>query len=525
MKLNLKQVQSPAIFAAPPAGKGVKLRAFLTTAGDTVLSNADIEASSPVDGTEMTVKSPATETFDAATLAKQFVTVASCPHCATQLMASASMADAIDVAEADLHCVTCSTPVVRDIDVEKLTSALAAEYTDDSAEDEGSDADAEDEGSDADAADADDEESDDEVDDAASESDEEAASEGAQAPAPVAAAPEAAPAAEAPAADAVTADPAPVAAAPEAPAAVVADPAPAVADAPALAADEADPDSESDADADASSDSDDAASESDEEAADRLVDWATARVEVVASADGSKHVFAENLPVGRCVEAKASEAIRARWSDDVFKQAFLTTAKSGAALAQFGFEPYAYKIDGSRAIRAAVHRAEALATARAEREIAHSHGVVDQSVKTAALASIKGVYPDLKCPVRDGLVSALNRLGVADAGRVVDAQFAAHASAWFDGVFEKAAELQKKSDEARNEVVQFVATASYQSRTSDADALSARLAAGPKVIPSVEAPAPAAETASGAPRTKSAVVRSGFPRIQARRFGAGIVPR
>ena len=41
MKLNLKQVQSAAIFAAPAVGKGVTLRAFLTTAGDTILSNAD----------------------------------------------------------------------------------------------------------------------------------------------------------------------------------------------------------------------------------------------------------------------------------------------------------------------------------------------------------------------------------------------------------------------------------------------------------------------------------------------------
>ena len=501
MKLNLKQVQCAALFAAPATGKGVTLRAFLTTAGDTILSNADLEASNPLDGSPMTVKSPATETFDAATLARQYVTVASCPHCATRLMASASMADAIDINDQDLHCVTCSTPVVRDINIEDLTTALAAEYTDDSSEDE---ADVEtDDSADSEA----DVESDAETDEGseADASDElEAAPDAA--PAPVAAVVDAAPA----------------------PAAAVVDPATPVAVTAAVEdPSDADPDSETDADADASDESDSAdsaentTSESDEEAADRLVDWATAKVEVIASADGSKHVFAEGLPVGRCVEANAADAIKARWKDDVFATAFASTARSGGdGLAQFGFSPYTYKVDGSKAIRAAVHRAQAAATSTAEREIARHAGVVDQSVKTAALASIKGVYPELKNPVRDGLVSALGKLGVADAGRVVDGQFAAHASAWLDSVFEKAGELQQKGDEGRNEVASFVATASYQSRVSDADALSQRLAAGPTVIPEVAAHAPMTETASsGAPVTRSAVVRNGLRRIQARRVG------
>ena len=95
--LKLDAAKSPALLVAPRTG-GVEVAAFVTASGDRMVCNADLKPFSPVDGSQMQLLSSARDTFNNSTLRKTFVRVGKCLACESVLVATASLADAIDTA-------------------------------------------------------------------------------------------------------------------------------------------------------------------------------------------------------------------------------------------------------------------------------------------------------------------------------------------------------------------------------------------------------------------------------------------
>lgn len=249
-----------------------------------------------------------------------------------------------------------------------------------------------------------------------------------------------------------------------------------------------DPDATVDVDPNMDGDKDDAVvdgDDSDEVAGDAIVDWRRARPEVVATASGTdKYVFVDGRPVGRLVKERAGSGAIAQWDKPTLVSAFLQVAAAGLAPEEakaLGFVPTSFRVKGDEVFRATLHRASELNTRNAQREVASAVDRHKQSLRTAMLAAVKGVFPDLKNPVRDSLVATLQKCGVHDARTVVDKAFASCVDDLVVGVFAKADELAAKPDAARNEAASFVAQAAYQSRDVDpATGLAARLEAGSK---------------------------------------------
>ena len=268
-----------------------------------------------------------------------------------------------------------------------------------------------------------------------------------------------------------------------------------------------------DADADADADAADEVV-----AGDSTVEWRRVKPELVAStASTDKHVFVDGRPVGRLIKERASTGVAAQWDKPTLAVAFSNAAAEGLmpeTAADFGFVAHNYVVKGDAVFRQTLRRAADINTRNSQREVASHTDRYKQSVRTAFVAAVKGVYPELKNPVRDSLVADLHKCGVHDARTVVDKAFASVGDALVAGVFAKADELAAKPDAARNEAAEFVAQAAYQSRDVEAAAnLAGRLAMGNRsAVPTVPA-APSREVASATGVSTSDRVRAALRSI------------
>lgn len=217
-------------------------------------------------------------------------------------------------------------------------------------------------------------------------------------------------------------------------------------------------------------------------AGDMLVEWTTAKVELVTAGDDNvRWVFANGQPVATLNKGKATAGIVAQWSKPALTASFVATCARGlppAEAAEFGFAPHKFEVQANDAMRTAMHRMAFVATENSKKEVARNQERYQQSLRTAVVAAFKGAFPDLKNPIKDVLVANLTKLSVAEPRSVVDTAIATAADAFLVGVFAKADEIAAKSDEARNEVATFVASASFQNRIDDASGLAAKLAEG-----------------------------------------------
>jgi len=84
------------------------------------------------------VASSRKETITQRQIKNAFVSVGTCAHCHSKLVASASLADVIEAAGEEIHCPVCTSSFQPRIDTMQLVKALAEEYTggDDVPEDE-----------------------------------------------------------------------------------------------------------------------------------------------------------------------------------------------------------------------------------------------------------------------------------------------------------------------------------------------------------------------------------------------------
>jgi hypothetical protein len=216
---------------------------------------------------------------------------------------------------------------------------------------------------------------------------------------------------------------------------------------------------------------------------DKIVDWASEKIELIATAnEDTRWIFANGRPVGNLNRAKASAGLSAKWEDVktialAFKSACARGLPSKEAK-EFGFTPSIFKVEGSDVIRNAMQRQASLATENAQNDVSRKVDRYKQSVRTALAAVLKGVYPDTKNPMRDALVVSLAKLSVIEPRSVVDTAMAASLEPFLVSIFTKADEIANKSDEARNEIAQFVATSSYQARVDEGSRLAATLASG-----------------------------------------------
>lgn len=217
-----------------------------------------------------------------------------------------------------------------------------------------------------------------------------------------------------------------------------------------------------------------------ETSGDLIVDWKSAKIALVATDDSTRWVFANGMPVAQLFKSKASAGVAAQWSNDsAIAKTFSALCARGLPLAEaseFGYAPHKFAVKAEDVMRNAMHRQADLATANAQKEIVRGIDRYKQSVRSALLAALKGVYPDQPNPMRDALIQSLNKISVTEPRSVVDTALAGSVEPFIVSVFKKADEIANKPDEARNEIANFVASASYQARIDEGSMLAAQLA-------------------------------------------------
>jgi hypothetical protein len=214
--------------------------------------------------------------------------------------------------------------------------------------------------------------------------------------------------------------------------------------------------------------------------ADEVVDWRTSKVQVVATNEDTFWVFANNEPVAQLIKAQAAEGVRTVWGEPaIVEKTFAAVAKRGLPAEEakeFGYKPHNFTVTAETSTRNLLRRYREETAAKGEKNLAHATETYRQSVQTAAISILKGMFGE-KNALRDTLVASLNRLAVADAGSVIDTAMAGSVEQFMVDIFKKADEIAAKSNEARNELAQIVTAASYQTRvTADGAALAGRLA-------------------------------------------------
>jgi transcription elongation factor Elf1 len=128
----LYDTKTPLILAATSGA--VEVSSYVDSEGNKFCSNADFSPHAITDGKQMQATSS-----DKVVLTKRemsrLVNIGTCPSCNTKMVASASTADPIEIAGTDIHCVMCSAEFKPSIKCVELSSALAAEYTDEDMDD------------------------------------------------------------------------------------------------------------------------------------------------------------------------------------------------------------------------------------------------------------------------------------------------------------------------------------------------------------------------------------------------------
>jgi hypothetical protein len=260
----------------------------------------------------------------------------------------------------------------------------------------------------------------------------------------------------------------------------------------------------------------------------QIVDWKTEKVELVATSDADiRWVFASGKPVGTIAKAAAAAGVQAQWNNSAgLQRAFAALCARGlpdAEATEFGFRAHAFTVNTNEAMRKMMRNQTEASLRRARDEADRSVAAYKQSVKTALTAALKGTFADLKNPMRDALVASLAKLAVDEPRGVVDSAMAASVEPFLVEVFKKADELAGKTDEARNETANIVATASYQARVDHASALAAKLAKGSAAVAGAKVAtefatdysAPAADAATD----QASKVRAGVAAILSKRLG------
>ncbi len=500
MKIDLRKVLTPVVLVAEEDGKAITVSPYLTENKEAIAVSGTA-AFDPFTGKSLKLIDNNTEEVASDAIETMFVHVATCAHCSSKMLASASLADEMEQAsDQEMFCVVCASPVVAEISSALLAPALATEFMSEAADDE-------------DIEDADDPEE--EEPEAESESDEEEAGE-----------------------DDSEAESESDAEEPEA----ESEEEPEASEEDTGESEEETTDSEEE---DAPVEDDDAEEDATEtpvaeapvveapvsnapevKTSDDVVSLneivkVDAKLEAIPNEDATvKHVFVDNEPVGVCKKEAASEGVKKIWDGPQFTTALRQEIMADGNLKEFGFSGYQYTVESGEAIRNAIHKNRMRMEAKVQDDLAKAVRVNSQSLKIAALASMKGTFVDMPNKLRESLVGRFNRTGVENAAALVDAAFAESAAAWLDSVFEKAQTLASKPEEAREEIASFIATASFQTRQASAgDELATKLASE-KAPSSVVATAQSrAETASD--KRSATVVSRGFRRISSMRFGGG----
>ena len=219
-----------------------------------------------------------------------------------------------------------------------------------------------------------------------------------------------------------------------------------------------------------------------ETSGDNIVDWRTDSIELVAtSKDASRWVFVNGRPVAQLYKQHASKGVVTQWDNlPVIEKAFIAVAKRGMPIEEakeFGYRPHRFVVKADEVVRNAMRRQAEISTSNANLEVSRRIERYQQSVKTALLAVAKGVYPEVKNPMRDALVASLSRISVAEPRGIVDSAMAASLDKFAINVFKKADEIAAKSDDVRNEIASFVSSASFQARVDTASIVAAQLGA------------------------------------------------
>jgi hypothetical protein len=135
--INLSEGQrTHALIVAPKGGKAAEVAAYTTNSGDVLISNSTIRPFSPLDGSHMQRMNSNSSELSLNYIVNKMVKIGHCTACDNDIVATASLADAVEVAGSSIHCPMCSSEMNPKINNNQLIAALASEFD---SEDEDSD--------------------------------------------------------------------------------------------------------------------------------------------------------------------------------------------------------------------------------------------------------------------------------------------------------------------------------------------------------------------------------------------------
>lgn len=134
-------LRTHALIVSPKGGKSAEVAAYTIDDGSTLIANANIRPFSFLDGSHLQRMNANTAELSATYIKDHMVSVGHCESCDNDIIATASLADAIETANDEIHCPMCSANVKPAINNSKLINALASEYEEDAEEDDKDDKD------------------------------------------------------------------------------------------------------------------------------------------------------------------------------------------------------------------------------------------------------------------------------------------------------------------------------------------------------------------------------------------------
>ena len=238
-------------------------------------------------------------------------------------------------------------------------------------------------------------------------------------------------------------------------------------------------------------------------ALDREVDWKNAGVDVVLSsiAEPTMFVFANGEPVGKLTKNAAHPDITEMFGTAAYVKGFTAVAKGHepGTKEHFGYSTMLAPMAISSEVKHLVDTASVDANNAVDARVKEKIDSLKQSMSIVALASAKGLWPEISNPVAEQLITDLAQNGIHNPEEIVNSAYAKQGFKYIETLLASALDLSDQSVEVRNAKGQMVKDAVFAGAVKGIDTLAKRLEAGSIGVTNVSAPqiaVPHVDTAS-----------------------------
>ncbi len=141
----------------------------------------------------------------------------------------------------------------------------------------------------------------------------------------------------------------------------------------------------------------------------------------------------------------------------------ITIEKEGLTKAckHYGFKPVMAKVSIKKVVEARVQTEMAAKAKELDNKLTATALDFGQATELAAAGVVKNFWQNVQDPLKAAMIAELSALGVKNPNKIIDRVWEVNASKLMRVVIDKAAELSKKSEAARNELAEILDSVKY----------------------------------------------------------------